>query len=299
MKNQLKTILLLGALSALLIVLGRAISPAAMWLFAGLAVLMNFASYFWSDKLVLAMSRARPIERAQDPQLFAIVEDLARRAELPMPKVYVVDDPAPNAFATGRNPEHAVVAVTTGIRRLLTPRELAGVIAHELAHVRNRDILIASVAAMIAGAVSLIASALQWGAIFGGSRDDREGGNVLGAIALAIVAPIAATVIQLAISRSREYHADATGARIGGDPLALASALEKLEAYNRRIPSRAGTPATQSLFIVAPLSGSSVARWFSTHPPIPERIRRLEEMATQTGHLRDQQVTSRRLYGRG
>jgi heat shock protein HtpX len=279
-KNQLKTVILLGALSVLLVMLGRAISPGAMWLFAGLAVAMNFASYFWSDKLVLAMNRAHPITEHDDPSLFRIVAELAGRAGIPMPRVYLIDDAAPNAFATGRNPDHAVVAVTTGIRELLTLRELQGVIGHELSHVKNRDILVASVAAMIASVISFIASALQWGAIFGGGRrDDDRGGSAIGALALAIVAPIAATIIQLAISRSREYLADSSGARLCGDPRALASALAKLERGNARVPARVGTPASQSLFIVAPFQGSSVARWFSTHPPIAERIRRLEALA--------------------
>jgi heat shock protein HtpX len=282
-KNQLKTLALLGGLSVLLVLLGSAISPAAMWIFGGIAVVLNLVSYFYSDRIVLAMSRARPIDRAADPDLFAMVEDLARAAEIPTPRVYVIQDDAPNAFATGRDPEHGVVAVTTGIRRLLSNRELRGVIAHELAHIRNRDILIASIAAMIATVISMIANVVQWGAIFGGSREDDDApGGAAGALVLAIVAPIAATVIQLAISRSREYHADATGARIAGDPLALASALAKLEGANRRIPARtvAQAPATASLFICAPFRGSQVASWFSTHPPIPERIRRLEELAT-------------------
>ena len=282
-KNQLKTIALLGGLSVLLILLGSAISPGALWIFAAIAVVMNVVAYFWSDKIVLRMNHAHPIDARVDPELFAIVADLARRAEIPMPRVYAIDDPAPNAFATGRNPEHGVVAVTTGIRQLLTPRELRGVLAHELAHIKNRDILIASVAAMIATAVSFIASAVQWGLMLGAGRDrDESTGSVAGSLVLAIVAPIAATIIQLAISRSREYLADAAGARIAGDPLALASALAKLERGNQRIPMhRAGqSPSTSSLFIVAPFAGSSVARWFSTHPPIAERIRRLEELAT-------------------
>jgi heat shock protein HtpX len=283
--NQLKTILLLGVLSAILVAIGAAISPGAMWLFGGIAVAMNFASYFWSDKLVLAMSRARPLAPGADPALEQIVRELAGQAGIPVPRIFVIDEEAPNAFATGRNPEHAVVAVTTGIRRLLTDRELRGVIAHEISHVRNRDILIASVAAMIASVIAMIASVIKWGAIFGfggSGRDDREGGgNLIAALALAIVAPIAATIVQLAISRSREYGADATGARLSADPLALASALAKLERGNDRIPlhTLGDNPATSSLFIVAPLTGAQVASWFSTHPPIAERIRRLETMA--------------------
>jgi heat shock protein HtpX len=281
--NQLKTVALLGALSALLIVIGGALAPGQIWLFAAIAVAMNFVSYFFSDRIVLAMNRARPIAPGDDPQLERMVAELAGKAGIPVPRVYVVEDPAPNAFATGRNPSKGVVAVTTGIRQLLTERELRGVIAHELAHIKNRDILVASVAAMIASVVSFVATAIQWGFMFGGaSRDDRDNpGGAFGALALAIVAPIAATVIQLAISRSREYLADNTGARLAEDPLALASALAKLHRGNARIPLHTvgDSPATASLFICAPLSGSSVASWFSTHPPMEERIRRLEEMA--------------------
>jgi len=283
-KNQVKTIALLGGLSVLLVLVGAAISPSALWIFGGIAVLMNFVSYFWSDKIILRMNHAHPIDERVDPELFAMVAELARRAEIPMPKVYAIDDPAPNAFATGRNPEHGVVAVTTGIRRLLTPRELRGVLAHELAHVKNRDILVASIAAMIATVISFVASAAQWAFMLGGGGRDRDesAGSAIGGLVLAIVAPIAATVIQLAISRSREYLADAEGARLAGDPLALASALAKLEHGNRRIPMhRAGdSPTTSSLFIVAPFAGSRVASWFATHPPIAERIRRLEDLAS-------------------
>lgn len=281
--NQLKTIGLLGGLTALLVVIGGALAPGMLWLFGLLAVAINLGSYFWSHRIVLAMHRARPVAPGSDPALERMVAELAERAEIPTPAIYVIDDPAPNAFATGRNPAHGVVAITTGIRRLLTERELRGVIAHELAHIHNRDILIASIAAMLATVVSFVATAIQWGAMLGTSRsDDDDRGGLLGTLALAIVAPIAATVIQLAISRSREYGADAYGARISGDPLALASALAKLERGNARVPMHAvgDSPATASLFICAPLSGSSVASWFSTHPPIPERIRRLQAMAS-------------------
>lgn len=279
-KNQLKTIALLGGLSVLLVLVGRAISPSAMWILGFVAIAMNLVSYFFSDRIVLAMSRARPIERHADPGLFAMVEELAARAAIPTPRIYVIDDAAPNAFATGRNPAHGVVAVTTGIRDLLTDRELRGVLAHEIAHIKNRDILVASIAAMIATVVSFVASAVQWAVMLGTGRDDEDSpGSALGGIVLAIVAPIAATIIQLAISRSREYLADAEGARLADDPLALASALAKLERGNRRIPLHTTTPAANSLFICAPLSSSHVASWFSTHPPIPERIRRLEALA--------------------
>ena len=288
--NQLKTIGLLGGLSALLVLVGGALAPGQIWLFGALAVLLNLGSYFFSDRIVLAMNRARPVTAGSDPALERMVADLAARAEIPVPRIYVIDDPAPNAFATGRNPAHGVVAVTTGIRRLLTERELRGVLAHELAHIHNRDILIASIAAMIASVISFVATAIQWGALLGGGRDDRDrdgGGGLLGMLALVIVAPLAATIIQLAISRAREYGADAEGARISGDPLALASALAKLERGNARVPLHTvgDSPATASLFIVKPLAGG-VASWFSTHPPIPERIRRLEELADDRGPRR-------------
>jgi len=287
--NQLKTIGLLGVLSALVVVIGGALAPGQLWLFGVLAVALNLGSYFFSDRIVLAMNRARPVTPGSDPALERMVAELAARAEIPVPRLYVIDDPAPNAFATGRNPAHGVVAITTGIRGLLSERELRGVIAHELGHVHNRDILVASIAAMMASVVSFVATAIQWGAMFGGRDDrDRDGGGLLGALALAIVAPIAATIIQLAISRSREYGADAFGARIAGDPLALASALAKLERGNARVPLHTvgDSPATASLFIVKPLAGGSVASWFSTHPPIPERIRRLEAMAEAIGPRR-------------
>ena len=285
-KNQLKTVALLGALSVLLIGLGAWISPGYLWFFVGLAVLMNVGSYFFSHKIVLAMNRAQPADPNQLPGLHRMVDELAREAGIPKPRIYIVNDPAPNAFATGRNPKNGVVAVTTGILDILSERELRGVLAHELAHIRNRDILVASIAAMIATVITSIGSMLQWSALLGGmgGRDqDRGAGSVFGALALAILAPIAATVIQLAISRSREYLADASGAQLGGDPMGLANALAKLEAGNRRIPvqSLRRSPATASLFICAPLSGQGLVKWFSTHPPIPERIERLRQMEAQ------------------
>jgi len=282
-KNQLKTVVLLGALSALLVGIGAIMGQQYILLFGIVAVAINFFSYFYSHKIVLAVNRAQPVSPDQAPDLHRIVQEVAERAGVPKPAVYVMDDPAPNAFATGRNPQHGVVAVTTGIMRILSPRELKGVIAHEMAHIKNRDILIASIAAMIATTIAIIASIAKWGAIFGGvggrSRDDG-GGNIIGLLILAIVAPIAATIIQLAISRSREYHADATGAGFIGDPDALASALEKLERGNQRVHFQTvgDTPATASLFICSPLSGRSVMSWFSTHPPMAERIRRLRGM---------------------
>jgi heat shock protein HtpX len=279
--NQLKTIALLGVLSAILVLIGAAFSPGAMWVMAIVAAGMNLVAYFYSDRLVLRMNRARPLAPGQDPALERMVAELADRAGIPRPRVFVVDDPAPNAFATGRNPDKGVVAVTTGIRQLLSERQLRGVIAHELAHIRNRDVLIASIAAMIAAAIAMIASIIRWGAIFGGRGRNGGPAGLLGALALAIVAPIAATVVQLAISRSREYEADAAGAALCGDPLALASGLAMLQRGNDRVALHTvgDNPATTSLFIVAPLTGERLASWFSTHPPVAERIRRLEALA--------------------
>lgn len=276
MKNQLKTILLLGVLSALLVALGGALGPSYLYGFVGLALVMNFVSYFYSDRIVLAMQHARAVSAEEAPRLHAVVEELAALSGVPKPRVYIIPEAQPNAFATGRNPEHSAVAVTEGILELLDERELRGVLAHELAHVRNRDILIATVAATIATAVSYLGSALQWGAILGGGRssDEREG-SPIGALLWAIVAPIAAMLIQLAISRAREYHADESGAALVHDPEALASALEKLEYGAERIPAHV-QPATASLFIVSPLAGrGSLLGLFSTHPPLAERVRRL------------------------
>jgi heat shock protein HtpX len=282
-KNQLKTVVLLGVLSAVLVGIGGALGAGYLWVFGAIAVAMNLVSYFFSDKIVLAMNRAHEASPQQAPDLHRMVQDIADRAGIPKPRVFVVQDPAPNAFATGRNPRHGVVAVTTGIMQLLSERELAGVIAHELAHIKNRDILIASVAAMMASLIAMVASIARWGLIFGGASrsDDDERGGLLGTLVLAIVAPIAATIVQLAISRAREYHADATGAGFIGDPDALANALAKLERGNQRIHFHAvgHTPATASLFICSPLSGKSVVSWFSTHPPMEERIRRLRQLA--------------------
>jgi heat shock protein HtpX len=280
-KNQLKTIVLLGGLSVLLVGIGALMGGANyIIIFGAIAVGINFFSYFYSHKIVLAVNKAHPVEPHEAPDLHAMVQEVSERAGIPKPAVYIMDDDAPNAFATGRNPKHGVVAVTRGIMRILSPRELKGVIAHEMAHIKNRDILIASVAAMIATTIAIIATVARFAAIFGGGRSDDRGGNPFALLALAIVAPIAATIIQLAISRSREYHADATGANFIGDPEALASALEKLERGNQRVHFHAvgDTPATASLFICSPLSGKSVASWFSTHPPMAERIRRLRAM---------------------
>jgi heat shock protein HtpX len=277
MLNQLKTVFLLGALSAILIGLGGYLAPGYLYVFIGISILLNFGAYFWSDKIVLRMQRAREVTRAEAPQLHAMVDELADRAAIPKPRVYVVAEIQPNAFATGRDPAHGAVAVTDGILSLLSERELRGVLAHELAHIKNRDILIATIAAAIASAVAYLANIMHFAAIFGGTSDDDDG-SPLASLGLAIVAPIAATLVQLGISRSREYHADATGAAISGDPAALASALEKLQYASKQIPS-AAQPATASLFIVNPFSGGqSLANLFSTHPPMKERIARLRRM---------------------
>jgi heat shock protein HtpX len=278
MKNQLKTILLLGVLSAILIGFGGLLGRGWIVGFTILAAAMNFAAYFWSDKLVLRMHRAQPLDEHQAPRLHAVVRELAMRAEIPMPRLFLIPDAQPNAFATGRNPEHGVVAVTEGILRILTERELRGVLAHELAHIKNRDILVSTIAAAVAGAISFIGNMLQWTAIFGGGGDD-DAPSPIAALVLAIVAPIAATLVQLGISRSREFLADETGARISGDPDALASALEKLERAAHGIPAMHSTPATASLFIVNPFAGRrGLANLFSTHPAMAERIRRLRAM---------------------
>jgi heat shock protein HtpX len=278
MGNAFKTAFLLTALTLLLMFIGRAFGGQNGMLIAlAVAVVMNFFSYFFSDKLALAMYRAQPVTRDELPRAYQIVERLTQRVGLPMPKIYVIPQDSPNAFATGRNPSHASVAVTRGILDLLTDEELEGVLAHELGHVRNRDILISSVAATLAGAITYLAQMGRWAMIFGGySRDDRDrgGGGGFAALLMLIVAPIAAMLIQLAVSRSREYEADATGAHLTGNPYALASALGKLDAYSRRVPM-AASPSTAHLFIIQPLLGMSFGSLFSTHPPIAKRIERL------------------------
>jgi len=275
--NALKTVLFLGLLSALIVAIGAGVAgERGMIMALAIAAVMNFFSYWFSDRLVLAMYRAQPVTREQAPDLYAILERLTARTGLPMPRVYILPEEAPNAFATGRNPQHAAVAVTQGILRLLTPEELEGVLAHELSHVKNRDILISSVAATLAAAIMVIANMARWSAIFGmGGRDDREGPNPIVLLATAILAPFAAMLIQLAVSRSREYQADASGAEMTHNPYGLANALQKLEEYSKRIPMTAGAPTTSHLFIVKPLTAQSLAGLFSTHPPIAERIRRL------------------------
>jgi len=280
--NTLKTTFFLAVLSVLFIFIGSVVggqNGAAMALI--MAGVMNIGAYWFSDKIVLAMYRARQVTEKEAPELFSVVRELTMRASLPMPKVYIMDNPAPNAFATGRNPEHSAVAVTTGILSLLSRDELAGVVAHELAHIKNRDILISTVAATIAGAISYISHMASWGLMFGGGRRDSEDRNPFGsviAIAVMILAPIAAMLIQMAISRSREYRADESGAAICGNPLSLAGALKKLHAGTRRIPMEAN-PATAHMFIVSPLTGGGMLSLFSTHPPIEERIARLEAIA--------------------
>lgn len=280
MTSTLKTALLLALLSGIILFLGQAIGGQTGLLFAlGVALLMNIGSYWFSDKIVLKMYRARELSPSEAPMLHKMVEELATQARIPKPKVCLIPDEAPNAFATGRNPQNAVVAVTEGVVRLLSPAELRGVLAHEIGHVVNRDILIQSVAGVMATAITYIAYMLQWTAIFGGGRSNEEGGaGGLGAILLAILAPIAAALIQFAISRSREYEADATGARLSGDPAALASALGKLTAWSKKKPMHEGSPATAHMFIVNPFAGG-VSSLFSTHPPAEERIRRLMSMA--------------------
>ncbi len=278
MGNTFKTAFLLTALTLFLLFIGEAIGGRNGLVVAlVVAGAMNFFSYFFSDKLALAMYRAQPVSRADLPRVYDVVERLTQKVGIPMPKIYVIPTDSPNAFATGRNPSHASVAVTQGILNLLNDEELEGVLAHELGHVRNRDILISSIAATIAGAITFLGRMAMWGAIFGGygGRDDRERGGGIGALLMLILAPIAAMLIQLAISRSREYQADATGAHFTGNPYALASALKKLDAYSRRLPMRA-SPSTAHMFIVQPLlGGMDFASLFSTHPPIAKRIERL------------------------
>jgi heat shock protein HtpX len=278
MENRVKTVLLLAALTAFLILMGRVLGGRqGMYIAFGLAVAMNFFSYWFSDKMVLKMYRAQEVSPEEAPQLHQIVEELAREAGIPKPRVYIIPDDSPNAFATGRNPEHAVVAATQGILRLLTPTELKGVLAHEIGHVQHRDILISTIAATLAGAIMILASMAKWGAILGLGRDDEEGPGIVGILIMSIIAPIAAMLIQLAVSRSREYLADEAGAHLSHNPESLARALEKLSLGVERAPMDA-SPATAHMFIVNPLTGRSLMNLFSTHPPIEERIARLRAM---------------------
>lgn len=284
-KNGFKTFILLAGLTALLLVIGQAMGGrSGLYVAFFMALLMNFIGYWFSDKIALKMSGAQEVTADQAPDLHRIVERLSAQAGLPKPRVYIIPQDTPNAFATGRNPEHAAVAVTEGILRLLKPEELDGVLAHELAHIKNRDILISSVAAVIAGAISQLAYMAQWGAMFGMGRGDDEegggGGNLIAVMLMAIIAPMAAMLIQMAISRSREFAADATGAKIIHAGRPLANALLKLEAYNKQLPMQVN-PATAQMYIVNPLSAQGLTRLFSTHPPIQERVDRLMELKIQ------------------
>jgi heat shock protein HtpX len=284
--NMIKTTFLLSLLTVLMVLMGSAIGgQSGMFIAFFMALAMNFFSYWFSDRIVLKMYDAREIGENDYPAYYGMVRRLALQAGLPMPKVYIIPSESPNAFATGRNPSHAAVAATDGILRILSPEELEGVMAHELAHVRNRDILISTIAATFAGAISMLGTMLQWGAILGagrGDNDERGGiGGIVGSLAMAIIAPIAAMLIQMAVSRSREYLADESGAGICGMPLALAGALRKLHAASQAIPMLEARPATAHMFIVNPLTGGGMMTLFSTHPPMEERIARLEALATR------------------
>jgi heat shock protein HtpX len=280
MSNTLKTTLLLALMTGLLLWIGQTLGGAqGMVIALVMAALMNFGSWWFSDRIVLRMYGARELSQSDAPELYATVHDLALAGSMPMPRLYLVPSESPNAFATGRSPSHAAVAVTEGILRLLSRAELRGVLAHELSHVRNRDTLISAIAATLAGVILMVARMAQFAALFGGMRrDDREGSSGLELLVMIVVAPLAAMLIQMAVSRSREYQADATGARISHSPHDLASALEKIAMASERIPLPAG-PATAHLWIVNPLRGSWIANLFSTHPPVEERIRRLRAMA--------------------
>jgi heat shock protein HtpX len=279
MGNTLKTTFLLAVLTVLFVLVGKAIGGESGMVFAfGLAIVMNVGSYWFSDKIVLRMYGAREATDAEAPQLHGTVRRLSVAAGVPMPKVYIIPEESPNAFATGRNPAHAAVAVTEGILRILSPDELEGVLAHEMAHVRNRDILIGTVAATLAGAIMMLANMARFAAIFGGGRDDREGGGGgLELIVMAVLAPLGAMMVQMAVSRSREYLADETGARFCGKPEALARALEKISGWSRQVPMHA-SPATAHMFILSPLTGGGLLSLFSTHPPVEKRIERLLAM---------------------
>ena len=277
--NTLKTAFFLTLLTLLLVFIGRLLGGnSGMIIALVFAAILNLGSYWFSDKIVLRMYRAQKIEESDNPGLYRLVRRIASQAGLPMPKVYIIPTDSPNAFATGRNPEHSAVAVTSGILRILSEEELEGVISHEMSHIKNRDILISSIVATVAGAISMLAQMAQFAAIFGGGRDEENRGGGLGLLFMAIIAPIAALLIQLAISRSREYQADESGAKISHKPLALAGALKKLSYASQRIPLEAN-PSTAHLFIVNPLTGGGLASLFSTHPPLEERISRLEGLA--------------------
>jgi heat shock protein HtpX len=275
MANNIKTVLLLGLLTGLILFIGSFWGEQGLTIALIMSILMNFVSYFFSDKIALSMYRAKPVTREEAPRLYSMVEFLCNRSDMPMPRIYIIPEESPNAFATGRNPQHASVAVTQGAMRLLDENELQGVLAHELSHVKNRDILISSVAATLAGIIMWIANMARFAAFFGGGARDRdEGGGALGGLFTIIVAPIAALLIQMWISRTREYQADASGADIVGNPYGLAAALQKLDNYSKKLPLNA-SPSTAHMLIIQPFSGSSLLSLFSTHPPIQKRIERL------------------------
>ena len=283
--NRIKTTFLLTCLTLLLVAMGSAIGGRSGMIIAFvIAGGMNFFSYWYSDKIVLKMYKAREVSETESPAFYGMVKRLSQRANMPMPKVYIIPSEGPNAFATGRNPQNAAVAATEGIMRLLNEEELEGVMAHELAHVQNRDTLISTIAATFAGAIAMLGNMLQWAAIFGGGHSDDEegGGGMFGSLAMAFIAPMAAMLIQMAVSRSREYLADEAGAKICGNPMALANALRKLQRGSQTVPMQEATPATSHMFIVNPLTGQSMLKLFSTHPPMEERVARLEAMAS--GH---------------
>ncbi|KAF1084133.1 hypothetical protein SPSYN_02787 [Sporotomaculum syntrophicum] len=278
--NTIKVSLLMGALTILLVLMGNALfGQSGAMMFFLIAMAMNFFSYFYSDSIAIKMTNSYPVSQSEAPELYELVARLSKRAGLPMPKLYVTPSEQPNAFATGRNPSHAAVAVTEGLMRMLNRSEVEGVLAHELAHIKNRDVLLGTIAAALAGAITMMANAFQWAAIFGMGRseDDEGGAGLIGGLVMAILAPIAAAIVQMAISRSREFSADATGARIAGSPDGLANALLKLESAAQHIPMQAN-PVTSHLFIVNPFSGANLARLFSTHPSTQDRVARLKAM---------------------
>ncbi len=280
MANQVKTVLLLTVLTGLLLFIGGALGGRGGIIIAFIiALFMNFFSYWFSDKIVLKMYKAREVSPSDSPSLHGIVEELSRNGEIPKPKIYIVENESPNAFATGRNPRHAAVAVTTGLLKLLNEREIRGVLSHELSHIKHRDTLISAVSATIAGAIMFVVRIAQFSWIFGMGGDDDRGGGLIQMLVFIIVGPLAAMIIQMAISRSREFYADEEGAKISSDPLALAHALAELETYSKRIPMTNAKETTAHFFIVNPFSGKSLMKLFSTHPPTEERIKRLEEMA--------------------
>ena len=282
-KNVIKTFVFLAALSGLLILGGAALGRGWIYLGLGLALVMNVGSYFWSDKLVIKMTRSRPVTEQEAPWLYKVVRDITTRAKMPMPRLYVMPAAQPNAFATGRNPDHAVVAVTEGILNVLDERELEGVLAHEIAHVRNRDILIGAVAATVAAAITFIARIAMWGALLGGGGDDEDSGplGAIGYLLFLLLAPIAAVLIQMAVSRSREAQADRSGAELLGDPTPLANALIKIDAAAKQVPAMQVSPAVSHVFLQNPFRGQNVMKLFMSHPPLEERIAQLREMGAR------------------